>query len=117
MRIPDDTEMLGYQADVGSGVWGALYDESRRRRFLTEKPSRETLDKLIKPDDWNDYRIVCKGDRIQLFINGTKTADYTEEDPEIAAAKGHIAVQVHSAKHPIEILYKDIVLTPLDGKK
>ncbi len=33
VRVPG-TEMAGYQADVGPGYWGGLYDESRRNREL-----------------------------------------------------------------------------------
>ena len=29
-----DHEMIGYQADIGAGHTGSLYDESRRKRFL-----------------------------------------------------------------------------------
>jgi len=29
-------EMIGYQADIGAGYTGYLYDESRRKRFLAE---------------------------------------------------------------------------------
>ncbi|MEM7143608.1 MAG: DUF1080 domain-containing protein [Verrucomicrobiota bacterium] len=113
VRVPNDTEMIGFQADIGTGVWGALYDESRRRKFLTKKPAAELLEKLIKKEEWNDYRIVCKDNHIQIFVNGEKLTDYKEDDEEIAVAKGHIALQVHKAPHPIEIHYKDLVLTPL----
>ena len=30
-RIPNHHEVSGYQADMGVGWWGSLYDESRRR--------------------------------------------------------------------------------------
>src|SRR5690606_34682224 len=37
-RVPGSSEVEGYQADVGGVtdrlVWGGLYDESRRRKFL-----------------------------------------------------------------------------------
>ena len=33
-RIPDHHEVSGYQADIGQGYWGALYDESRRNKVL-----------------------------------------------------------------------------------
>ena len=33
-RIKGHHEMIGYQADVGPGWWGKLYDESRRRTVL-----------------------------------------------------------------------------------
>ena len=29
-RIPNHHEMIGYQADIADGYWGALYDELRR---------------------------------------------------------------------------------------
>ena len=39
-RIPNDHEVIGYQCDMGRMdgrlIWGALYDESRRRRMLAE---------------------------------------------------------------------------------
>ena len=33
-RIPNHHEVTGYQADMGAGWWGALYDESRRNKML-----------------------------------------------------------------------------------
>src|SRR2546423_1878832 len=36
-RVPNDTEMTGYQADLGDpSWWGCLYDESRRNRVLAQ---------------------------------------------------------------------------------
>ena len=35
-RIPNHHEVSGYQADMGVGWWGSLYDESRRRRVLAK---------------------------------------------------------------------------------
>lgn len=92
-RIPDHHEMIGYQADLGQKYWGCLYDESRRRKILAG-PDLKKLDEVLKRDTWNDYRIVCRGPRIQLFINGMKTVDFTEADSEIPL-KGRIAVQIH----------------------
>ena len=37
----------------------------------------------VKADDWNDYKIRCQGKRIQLWINGRQTVDYTEPDDAI----------------------------------
>ena len=31
-RVPNSHEVSGYQADVGQGWWGTLYDEARRNR-------------------------------------------------------------------------------------
>lgn len=92
-RVPNSREMSGYQADIGAGYDGALYDESRRNKFLAEAP-KELLQKVLKVDDWNDYRVRCKGKRIQLWINGQPTVDYTETDDGIAQ-RGKIGLQIH----------------------
>lgn len=109
-RIPDDTEVIGYQADMGQNYWGCLYDESRRKRVL-QQPAPELIAKILKKDDWNDYRIRCEGKHIQLWLNGVQTVDYTEEEANIAQS-GVIAVQIHSGK-PAEASYKDIRIRKL----
>jgi hypothetical protein len=106
-RIPKHHEMIGYQADMGSGWWGALYDESRRNKILAA-PKKGEAEKVLKPDDWNDYRILCQGKRIQLWINGQQTVDYTEPDDKIPQ-RGKVAVQIHAGP-PSEAWYKDITL-------
>ncbi|QDT30605.1 HEAT repeat protein [Gimesia panareensis] len=92
-EIPNDHEVSGFQADLGTGYWGCLYDESRRRKILAGPP-KEVRDLPVRMDDWNTYRIRCKGPRIQLWINGVQTVDYVEEDPNIPL-KGIIALQIH----------------------
>jgi hypothetical protein len=109
-RIPNHHEMIGYQADMGDGWWGALYDESRRNKVLAA-PKKEVIAKVLKRDDWNDYRIRCEGKRIQLWINGQQTVDYTEPDEKIPQ-HGKIALQIHGGP-PSEAWYKDIVITEL----
>jgi hypothetical protein len=104
-RIPDHHEMIGYQADLGQNYWGALYDESRRNKILAA-PKKEGLDKVLKRDDWNKYRILCEGRHIQLWINDFKTVDYTEADAAIEQ-KGLIALQIHGGP-PGEAHYRNI---------
>jgi hypothetical protein len=110
-RIPDHHEMIGYQADLGDGWWGCLYDESRRRKILAGPP-KEQRGAPVKADEWNDYRILCEGPRIQLWINGQKTVDYTEPDASIEQT-GLIGVQIHGGP-PSEAWYKDIRIREID---
>lgn len=110
-RIPDHHEVVGYQADLGAGYDGALYDESRRKKMLAQ-PSPEILEKARKPlGEWNDYRIRAEGPRIQIWLNGVKTVDYTEEDEGIAAS-GMIAVQIHGNATAL-VQYKDLAIAEL----
>lgn len=113
-RIPNDHEVIGYQADMGQNYWGALYDESRRKKVLAQ-PNLEELKKVLKLNDWNDYEIRAEGKRIRLSINGVQTVDYTEADDSIAQT-GCICVQIHAGP-PSEAWYKDITIEPIAKKK
>ena len=112
-RIPNHHEVSGYQADMGTGWWGALYDESRRNRILSG-PDRERMKKVVRQDGWNDYVIRAEGDRIQLRLNGVQTVDYREPDANVER-DGLVCVQIHSGP-PSEAWYKDIAVTPLAQK-
>ncbi len=106
-RVPNSTEVAGYQADVGQGYWGCLYDESRRKKVLVTPP-KEELEEAIKRDGWNEYVITCKGDHITLELNGLKTVDYTETEPADKIARtGIFALQIH-AGGPMEVHAIDI---------
>ena len=104
-RVPKSHEVSGYQADVGAGWWGTLYDEARRNRPMA-RPKPADLKRAIKPKDWNDYEVKAVGDRITLTINGVVMVDYTETDPKIAR-EGIIAPQVHSGG-PLEVQFRNL---------
>ncbi|MFO0877314.1 MAG: DUF1080 domain-containing protein [Gemmataceae bacterium] len=113
-RIPNHHEVSGYQADIGQGYWGALYDESRRNKVLAQ-PDKKVLGKLVKQGEWNEYRIRCEGDRIRLWLNGTLTVDYTEKDAKIEK-RGIIGLQVHGGALA-KVLYKEIDIEEIPGEK
>lgn len=114
-RIPNHHEMIGYQCDMGRAfgrnIWGALYDESRRRKVLAEGEQAAVL-KAFKNGDWNEFRIRCEGQRIQIWLNGRQTVDYTEKDEEIDR-DGVIGLQIHGGK-PAEAWYKDVRIKRLE---
>lgn len=111
-RIPNHHEMIGYQADVGDGWWGKLYDESRRNRILAGPKDETTAAKIVKKEDWNDYTIRCDGKRVQIWINGTQTVDYTEDDDSLVQ-KGLIGLQIHGGP-PTEAWYRNIRIRELN---
>jgi hypothetical protein len=112
-RVPKGSEMMGYQADMDANWWGNLYEESRRNKILAG-PTAEERKKIVHPDDWNDYVIVCRGNHVQLWLNGVKTVDYVDEDKG-ALRKGIFGLQIH-AGGPSEAWYKDIQVLELSGK-
>jgi hypothetical protein len=66
---------------------------------------------VLKQNEWNDYRIRCNGRRIQLWVNGTQTVDYTEPDKTIVQ-EGVIALQIHGDGKTV-VSYRDIRLSKL----
>ena len=112
-RIPNHHEVSGYQADVGQRYWGALYDESRRKKVLAQ-PDKDVIEKLVKYDDWNEYVIRCEGPHIRLWLNGKLTVDYTEKDEKIERS-GIIGLQIHGGAKA-KVYYKDITIEELPAK-
>ncbi|WDE95708.1 DUF1080 domain-containing protein [Lentisphaera profundi] len=100
-------KIIGYQADIGKGYWGDIYDEHRRGKLL--KATTKELFRNFKEDAWNEYIIRCRDDKHELYINGHKTAEYTENNPKIENY-GVIALQLHSGGIA-RMEYKDIRIT------
>ena len=111
-RIPNNHEVSGYQADMGAGWWGALYDESRRNKVLIG-PNQEKMKDVVKAAEWNDYVIRAEGPHIQLWMNGVQTVDYVENDASIES-RGVICPQIHAGP-PSEAWYKDLTIRDLTG--
>jgi hypothetical protein len=109
-RIPKHFEVTGYQADIGQSYWGALYDESRRNKVLAG-PTKETIEKIVKFNDWNEYVIRCEGPHIRLWLNATLTVDYTEADSGIEQS-GIIGLQIHGGAKA-KAYYKNITIEEL----
>ncbi|MBI3865402.1 MAG: DUF1080 domain-containing protein [Planctomycetia bacterium] len=91
-------EVKGYQADVGVGWWGKLYEE-HGRGLIWDKSGEGH----VRTDDWNDYEILAVGSRLRTFINGKPCVDL--DDPP-GARHGIVALQLHSGG-PFEVRYKE----------
>lgn len=104
-----DNKIFGYQADIGKGYWGDIYDEHRRGKLIQGNTTE--LFKKFKEDDWHTYKIICKGDDHKLFINDHLVAEYTEKKADIPN-KGVIALQLHSGG-VAKMEYKNIQIQEL----
>ena len=113
-RIPNHHEVKGYQCDMGMmqgrSIWGSLYDESRRNKFLAHGDDTE-IKKVFRAEDWNDITIRCAGKKIQIWVNGVKTIDYQEQEADIAE-RGIIGLQIHGGA-PAESAYRKIRIREL----
>jgi HEAT repeat protein len=100
-------EMSGYQADIGAGYSGCLYDESRRNTFLV-RANENQVKRLEHPGDWNRYEVQANGRHIQIRLNGEKTVDYSELDPGIPQS-GRIGLQIHGG-NKAEVSFRNITI-------
>ena len=99
-------KVFGYQAEVDGDPkrrWsGGLYDEGRRKWFVSpikgDKTSEEQFRKragnAFKRNDWNTYRITCKGGKIKIEVNGVITTEIEDK----VDASGFIGIQHHGEK-------------------
>jgi len=99
-------EVKGYQADIGVGWWGKLYEEHGRALLW-----KESGEEHVRTDDWNLYEIVAVGSRLRTYLNGKLCVDL--DDPE-GARSGIIALQLHSGG-AFEVRFKEFELE-LDPK-
>lgn len=123
--------VAGYQADFEAGDgWGGTNYEEKGRGVLAKRGQqteigadgnvKETgsvgdaaaIQAAIKKEDWNDYRIVAVGNRLQQYINGKLTADVTDHHADKRAMFGILALQLHAGP-PMQVFFKDIALKRL----
>ena len=100
-------EMNGYQADIGAGYSGCLYDESRRNTFLA-RASQELIQRLEKTNDWNHYEVRAEGRHIRIRLNGELTVEYTELDATLPQW-GLIGLQIHGG-NKAEVSFREITI-------
>ena len=88
--------VFGYQVEICAaerGASGGIYDEARRG-WLANVSEDPVASKAFKDNQWNKYRVECRGDSIKTFINGVPCADLVDS----ADASGFIGLQVHGIK-------------------
>ena len=65
---------------------------------------------------WNHYRIVARGPRIQTWLNGQPIEDLTDEAAYATQPEGFIGLQVHGIEPgtgPHEVAWRDLRLRRL----
>lgn len=95
------TEVRGYQADIGPGWWGKLYEEEGRA-LLWDKSGEQHL----KKGEWNKYEIEAIGGHIRTWLNGQPCVDYQDKGGK---RDGIFALQLHSGG-PTEVRFRNIQL-------
>ena len=138
-EIPDSRWGIGgYQADFEAGdtYSGILYGEQFRgiladrgevselkreggkfRKQVTGSVGDSAeIQKKIRKEDWNKYRIVADGYRFRHFINDIQTIECTDLDEEQRRAIGLLALQIHTGP-PMVVQIRNLRLKKLPAPK
>ncbi|MEU7859335.1 ThuA domain-containing protein [Nonomuraea sp. NPDC049141] len=92
---PDAALNTGYEVqidatDTPDKTTGAIYG------FKTaDIAARDAA--LNPPGQWNTYELLVEGERLQVFLNGTKINDFTNTDPVRSLQQGYIGIQNHGS--------------------
>ena len=120
----------GYQADMNGGAMGymgCLYEHTRGlvsargqktvideqgKKQITPLGDPKELKQHVKPNDWNEYRVIARGPDITLVINGQVMTQVTDRQVGRAARDGIIALQMHPGP-PMKVQFKDLRIKTL----
>jgi hypothetical protein len=128
-RVIDEAKFIvsGYQADIdASPKYTGMNYEEKARAFLAQRGEKVTvgadgkrkvekigdpvdLQAKVKNEDWNEYRIVAKGNHLQHYVNGMLMSEVIDNQKDKAATSGVIALQAH-AGFAMTVQFKDLRL-------
>ncbi len=127
----DPFSVRGPQADIeGRDRYTAIcYEENGRRllaargqatwvdpgelpRLMGQFGDPETLQGVVRKEDWNRYRLVVRGHDARHYLNGVLMSEVHDHDDANRITVGLLGVQVHVGP-PMTIEYRDIFLKHL----
>jgi len=106
----------GPQVEISlDGMAGYVYGEAAGG-WMTPDADR-TPHQFFKDGEWNSYRVVARGNRIQTWINGNPVSDLTHDEKFQSHPSGFIGLQVHGIpkdQGPYEVRWRNLTLRKLD---
>lgn len=113
---PDGSERVnGPQVEIehSPGQAGYIYGEAYSRSWRSPEPKSKdrkvNAHSIFNNDEWNHYRVLAEGARIQTWINGQLIADLNDPESYELFPRGMIGLQVHSHEvADVEIEWRNI---------
>ena len=72
--------------------------------------------KHFKDGEWNEYRVLAEGARIQTWINGQQISELVDEQKLKSHPKGFIGLQVHGVGNsgPFDVAWRNIKIRVIE---
>ncbi len=106
----EGTKISGWQCEVAplNSHTGGIYESYGRGWLIQPKPEDE---QWLKAGEWNDLKLVVKGDEVTTFLNGHQMIYIKDE--KIGKGEGFIALQIHDGGG-IKVRWKDLKVALLN---
>ena len=123
--------LRGYQADIdGQNQYTGQNYEERGRKFIahrgqvTDLPDghgpvqiavtgdARTLRDSIRTGDWNEYRLIVRGNVMMHILNGRLMSMVIDDDAKHRKSEGLLGMQVHVGP-PMKVEFRNLRLRPL----
>jgi hypothetical protein len=117
----------GYQMDMHpkAEYFGMLYEE-KGRGIVAQRGQKVNItgtgeknvvgevdnSKVLNIAEWNDYKIVAKGNQITHYVNGDVTIELVDDQESARSMNGVLAFQVHAGP-AMKVEIKDVQLNSL----
>ena len=106
--------LFGPQVEIAAnGNAAGVWFEGVGGWLLDPKP--ELTNKTYKKTDWNSYRVLVKGEHIQVWVNGTQISD--GKDTRTHFKNGRLGFQVHGVgkrTEPLSVRWKNIKIRTVE---
>jgi hypothetical protein len=97
---PTDKSDAAFDANKKNNAWLG-------RTVTGSLGTSDELKTKIKGEEWNEFHLIVKGNRLQHYINGILMSDVTDNDTRDRKMKGKLGVQVHVGP-PMKVQYRNI---------
>ena len=107
------------EIEASPGRAGYLYGEATGRGWLTPEERLKPHDHF-RNGQWNRYRVVARGPRIQTWVNDQPIEDLTDERIYGSHPSGFIGLQVHGIERgtgPYEVAWRRLRLRELPAEE
>ena len=110
-----DGRVNGPQVEISlDGMAGYVYGEAAGGWMVADEDRKSH--ELFKDGEWNSYRVVAFGNKIETWINGHPVSDLTHEERFESHPNGFIGLQVHgigAGAGPFEVRWRNLKLRDL----
>ncbi len=97
---PNASDPASLKENVQKNAW-------QSREVTGSLGTADELKDKIHSGDWNEIRIVAKGNLLQHYVNGTLMSEVKDDDEANRSDKGLLGLQIHTGP-PMKVEYKDI---------